>query len=381
MLERANFDPSSLREKAPKPFFLIAETTEPSPRHPERNEDAFFVDGKAGLIILADGAGGQGAGNKMSNEVVRLAVEEMSRASGRTVKELGKAMEKAFRLVLRKGREASVRISAADVVAKRSGGAMATLTLAKFLPEANGSYSAVVMSVGDSPAFLCRADGRVERVGLPEDDILNAKIAEGELTEEEAKMISETNSIEDFGDKLIAGGFSTPEVRGILRMKLSELQQAIRILEEEPNRPRDREELLYLAKFIKFFRIYFERGRSVITQAVGLPEDQIKVHSVFLFGLKPGDRLVIASDGIEGLTEKEILETLGREKDFQKQLEGLRQAAAARSADKNHLRAKPDDITVVGMEVPKIIKEKPEVKPRSLPSISKTLARALKITS
>lgn len=379
------YDADFIRERRGRPFFPIAETTEPSPKHPERNEDAFFIDAKNGLLALSDGAGGHANGAEMSREVMRLAAEQTARMSDQTFDKTKQAMDAAVLEIAEKSERFSIEITPAG-----QGRAMATLLMGKLI-EVDGGYAAIVKSVGDSPVYLCRADGRIERVALPEDDILTLLVLQREISQEEAFLFSEATSEEQLKTALIA---RDKMIESLIGKPLRELTGIIADLKKIKKRNAAQNRLLRLAKLAKLFKNYFSRKRGAVTQAIGLPKEKLsdgrlEIHTDTIYGLKKGDRLIFASDGITSLTQKEIIEVLGQEKDFQKQLEGLRQAASARSADSHHLRAKPDDITIIGLEVPEVL-TRPAVGPSRSPrkkrgetsritQISEALARALRL--
>jgi protein phosphatase len=126
-----------------------------SERHPDRNEDALFVD-KTGMAIgVFDGVGGAPGSEEASRIAAYEAARSLKAVGSRLPRRLGHlAMQEA----LAAGHEAILRSSGDRGIAT-------TATIAKVFATESGSRYAVVASVGDSRAYLFR-DNRLAHLTL-----------------------------------------------------------------------------------------------------------------------------------------------------------------------------------------------------------------------
>ncbi|MFA6132306.1 MAG: protein phosphatase 2C domain-containing protein [Patescibacteria group bacterium] len=338
------FSPTMVREKREQRRFVTAETTIASEKHPDRNEDSTFSDAENGLVALSDGAGGHASGDKMSRATIQLVKESAPRMTGNTIDELSQAMDAEINLILKKGEKISRQLTP-----KGSKEAMATLILAKLI-EVNGRYSAVVKGLGDSRAYIKRANGQLEKVELFEDGYLNLLVEMQRFSPEVANLISEATDVNSFSAELLARNFgSVEQITKFFGMGLWDL---------DANSDDLRKENLLLFQIVTAFKRYFSNEkRGAVTQSVGADRKQMEggefvIHTAIVANLRPGDRLFLVSDGVSDNLNTEQIDAAAVGTDFQDQLENLRDTALARSRDQNHMRHKADDITSIGIEVP-----------------------------
>lgn len=126
--------------------FTLAGNSIPSDLHPERNEDAFFVDSQKPAVAVFDGVGGR-AGSGKASEIAAKSTKRILENS-KTVLPVGlsllvvkEALETAHKAVLEEG---------------QLSGIATTATVAKLFKDLNGAPYAAIASVGDSRAYLWR---------------------------------------------------------------------------------------------------------------------------------------------------------------------------------------------------------------------------------
>lgn len=171
------------------------------------------------------------------------------------------------------------------------------------------------------------------------------RIRRGELSEDEAYMISESASSAEF----VRTFLEDQAEQGIIHP-----DAVIGQWDLLPEPVRKKAEAL-----LKFFNRYYagaKQERSVVTQYVGGSRgSELNVHTATV-KLNPGDKLFLATDGIDALKRAQVREALGRGATLDQQSRALVAAAKReneRVNDRDFVRAKPDDITVVGLEVPR----------------------------
>lgn len=332
------------------PPFSVGAATEASPWHPDVNQDAFAVDAKRHLMMVADGVSGSAKGEKASG-AARDAVQELGGALDQMIEDARKetgvpyltldqastVMDAHFRLI-------ADRVKKATDVGEGKVRSATTLMTAKIFEIAPGETYAIVKSVGDCQPMVLRADGQLERVDIVEDSRFAERIRSGELTEDEAHMIAESGSPEEllqmFSEyKAVSERMPTDEALGA----------------SSASALADTERMLLL-----FNRYYASarQERSVITAFVGGKLGaEIDVHSASV-KLNPGDQLFLSTDGIDALKRVQVQEALSRGATLDQKVRML-VSEAKKANEKGDLRAKPDDITVVGMEVPRAVAARP----------------------
>lgn len=294
--ERPGFNPAEEgdrhREELVRGFEVGFETL-PSERHPDRNEDAVLIDEKKRLFGVFDGLGGHAAGDLAADLAMKSIGEAMRDSLNETDEiykvesELRKAFATAHKAILE---------AAADDYAKMGMGT--TAAVVKIAETREGDYSGVVAHLGDSRVFRFESSGRFEQV-TRDHGVLRAL---AESRDEETRIQDRLDDAERIED-----------IKGSGRVESFWLQ------------------------------------RNRITAALGI-EDQAP--DIEVIALSKGDMLLLTTDGIhDNLTNEEmrlILSGGGASHELAKRLSDK---AAVRSRDKSHIRAKPDDMSVVLVRV------------------------------
>lgn len=262
-----------------------------SEKHPERNEDAFFVDEEAPALGVFDGVGGapgsELASSLASNEIFKK-LRDVEPQISRRLSHI------AMHETLWGAHEAIAETSKA-----RNAEYLTTGTVAKIFMTDSGTPFAVIGSVGDSRAYLYR-DGQLAHLTLdqayhhpgPEDE------ADGEGKQK------------------------------LLQMTLAEATD-LSALSDEARKA-------FLRRNLVSSLLGMQKGPPVIT--------------ITDFEVMAGDKLVVTSDGIhDNLTNTEIEQIIGQGLDTDHLVETLVDAARSRSRDRSHLRSKPDDMTAVAL--------------------------------
>lgn len=359
-----------------RPVFEVAEATEASLKHPDRNEDASYADAERGLIALSDGAGGHAGGERASfagmdavrypqKKIVlvaevgesqearqeRLDFEAMVRADQARLTDLearllsemaenGLVNEETANAYM----DTLFRIAAAAVEAEsktfmfKAGqkgefvdpdkAPLATLMIARVF-EMAGGRKAFVRSVGDSAVFVRRASGEVKRVeDIEEDSALQEWVKDGSLDQKEARDIRGAKNCDGFKG----------HVKTYCTLYFG----------QNPADPR--------------------RYGSIVTQMAGKGRARdLNVHGAAV-DLGANDELFLTSDGPpDNLTDVEIAEIMGGKGSLSRRTEELVRMSRERSLDpdENNYRPKYDDMTVVAIGSPETRREMPEREPIS----------------
>jgi len=189
------------------PPFVSGAATEASPDHPDVNQDAFAVDEKRHLMMVADGVSGAAHG-EVASGAAREAVAELGdtldemvqdarEATGRpylTVEQASDVMDAHFRMIADRVKTAAGQASKT----RTTYGPSTTLSTAKIFETAPGEYHAVVKGVGDCQPMVLRADGSLERVDIGEDSLAAVWVREGKISEDELYLISEAGNTAEF---------------------------------------------------------------------------------------------------------------------------------------------------------------------------------------
>jgi len=264
-----------------------------SEKHPERNEDAFFVDGEAHYYGVFDGMGGHAAGDKAS----RWAVESITSLASREAlkvddtRDLVTGMQHVMM---------TAHTYVATIANSRNGTRSAGTTgiIAKITPDREGALVLCIVNVGDSRAALLR-NGNLYPLTL--DDSYR-----GSLEQDEGNLwqIQEKLSSYDTTDTGLPG---------------------------------------LDARFADVFR-----NGNIVTQALGRQVDNPRA---YIYSLKDGDRVLLLSDGItDNLTSPEMLATAGADQDPSIVARSLCASALAKSRT-DSVRHKSDDMTAVVIAV------------------------------
>ncbi len=317
--------------------FEVAFDTRASTEHPELNQDACVVDAVRQMLMVADGVGGVAKGeiaSRAAQEAMGIydiyldeLMDQKCAQSGvpyLTVDQASEIMDTHFSLIADYVHDAVKNASEVKSVTA----AATTLLTAKVFETAPGERYVIVKSVGDSYPMVRRADGTVEMIDIEEDGIVQSWVKKGEVTEDELFLISESGSHEELAETYTE--FAEKQGLEISPEKMSSLK--------------------------KRFDSYFGNGsrrqaRSEITQYVGKSRsEKISIHSAVV-KVNPGDQLFFSTDGIDALRRRQIQDVLRGEGTVVEKTKALVSAATeANSIEK--IRTKPDDITVVGMQVP-----------------------------
>lgn len=322
------------------PPFEVGSCTEASPKHPEVNQDAFVVDAKRQLLMVADGVGGSARGelaSRAAQEAMGLydiyldeLIDQKCQATGLsylTVEQASQVMDEHFSLIANYVYEVTTERATSEVL-----GAATTLTTAKVFETAPGERYAVVKSIGDSYPMVRRANGVVEMIDIDEDSVVREWVKKGEVSEDELFLISESGSLD--------------ELEQMYTTYMSEQE-----LEVDADRLNALKEKFNSYFSPSTFNKSTKQARSEVTQFVGKHRaDRLTIHSAIV-KLEPGDQLYLSTDGIDPLRRRTIQEVLSQEGSVADKSKALVEAATSANTTEA-IRAKPDDITVVGMEVP-----------------------------
>lgn len=262
-------------------------------RHPDNNEDRYFIDANHRSIGVFDGMGDH-AGSATAAEVAATAVQrslaEIPAASPKSLAELAvrEALENAHLAIAELNQEARKEGNYKKDIGT-------TAIVAKILETESGLPYPVIGGAGDSRAYLIR-DGRIEHVTL--DHAFTA------LPVEKRRSLQET---------------------------LSQVIDLSKLTHEE--------------------YVMFQR-RNIIDSALGPIDQGVPTISITDMPLLYGDKLLLTTDGIpDNLTDSEIEGAARISDEPQAVVDELIEAATARSINQSHPRRKPDDMTAVLLAV------------------------------
>ena len=293
--------PGSITSDGHLPFTIVGYSL-PCERHPEHNEDSFFIKEHTGLIAVFDGVGGSVAGDIASQAARRATLTGWKSALAQIHKQqnmqrflqdrdkvdLCTLLQHLIELADETIRTDGVREAGTDDLATTV--AMAALC---HRPDKN-EFNMVYAHVGDSRVYLLRGDNPLQRMTI--DDGLLVKLIENEIiSEEDSRRIDQAMRIEDLTDAELS-----------------------------------------------YFRL-----RGGITQALGGPlPPEIHIDEI---PIAVGDRILLCTDGIhDNLTDLEI-EGILRKSPRNAAARRLVEHALLRSREERDLtiRAKPDDMTAI----------------------------------
>lgn len=271
-------------------------------RHPNRNEDSIIVDKNTGLVAVFDGVGGSAAGEIASQTAARATLRTWRQAVGQLQKRRNtQALLEHYdamslcalieQLIL----EADEHVRTEGAQRAGTDDLATTVALAVICREATThNYKILYAHVGDSRVYLLREGEPLKR--LTNDDGLLAKLVENKIVDD---------------------------------------QDALRI-----------DQAMHADQLSDTERSYF-RLRGGITQALGGPlPPSIHVNQM---NIRPGDRILLSTDGIhDNLTDEEI-EHILRNAPRVSTARLLVEHSIHRSHQESNLtiRAKPDDMTAI----------------------------------
>jgi len=287
--EKMEFDPNP-----EKPSFEFGAKTVKSEKHPERNnQDALLFNEEEMIFAIFDGMGGHPAGDvasEMASKFINKEAEKLSNLSIEEIKdELKEILIKTDRKIFLEGLKDKKKFRMAT-----------TVSVVKIWENQNGEKKAIIGNMGDSRVYILRVIGELEQITLDDkgifyssDEIKNRKLQ---------KILSSINTKEDFSK------FSLE-------------------LEITPKKLED---------------YFFDH---TINNAIGFNRDTKP--QMFIIDIEAGDRILITSDGLRNLTDKEIQDILIQEKDSKKSVESLMEFSQKRSKEENHVRSKKDDMSAI----------------------------------
>ena len=282
--------------------FVYSQRSMANERHPTRNEDSILTDEMTGLFAVFDGVGGSAAAEIASQTAVKATTQTwrgmlrqyQRRRKGYTMLEDCEMYDTAAmleRLVL----EADEQVRTEGAQRAGTDDLATTVALAAFCKQPGTNHYAMVSAhVGDSRIYLLRGEEPLQR--LTSDDGFLTKLIENQIINEQHAL---------------------------------RIDQAMRV-----NQLTDIE--------YRYFRL-----RGGITQALGGPIAPI-VH-INKLTIKPGDRILLCTDGIhDNLTDEEI-ESILRNNPRTSTARVLVEYSRKRSREDytKTIRAKPDDMSAI----------------------------------
>jgi len=256
-----------------------------SESHSERNEDAVLCDKERGIFGVFDGLGGHQAG-EVASSIARDCVAQRLRS----ISENANA-EEVEQTMIQALAETNEKIKDEELKDETLRG-MGTTATVVYLTKAGDKNVAVVGHLGDSRAYVFSREKGLNQITL-DDGIFRDLVEDEESAFLLQKKISNAEIIEDL----------TPEEQTAFK------------------------------------------SRNIVKAALGKGEPEIKIYTI---PFEAGKSLILTSDGVhDNLTEREIQEILEKFDEADLRARHLIEAAAARSRDQEHLRAKADDMSAV----------------------------------
>lgn len=288
--------PLPVEQEGRRPFRFAAES-EPNEQHPDRNEDAFFASPEHRSAGVFDGIsiprGGEFAAQK-ANEVMTQQLSEIPNQS--LVDAALKKLQQAFFLADAAVQEINRNKKPIEQVGT-------TAAVVKIIDSPDGKRFALVGHAGDSRVYHVH-NNRLVCLTL-DHTFINAMAKDAATAWEMQKRFSEACNVHDLGSK-------------------EEIEK------------------------------YMSQNR--ISNALGI----LSSPTIISVEVQAGDRLLITSDGIhDNLTGTEIENIMASAQSPEDASSALMASAIARSHEKDpsgereHLRAKMDDMTAVVIEVGK----------------------------
>jgi len=228
----------------------------------ENNEDSILEQPEEGLFGVFDGMGGH-AGGERASQLTKEIIEKSPKTDPRFLNV--EAASRELRGLLENANQAVLEEQKANPALKGMG---STASLVKLVAEGDKRF-AVVATVGDSPVYIIRKDGKLECVGI-----------DNQALKEDAKL---GWSFEGMSAEEIEREISASDAR-VANIKTPEDYKALN----------DRERQAFAM-------------RHVLTDApIGREQLQPSIRQV---SVESGDRILIASDGItDNLTRERIAE-------------------------------------------------------------------------
>lgn len=266
---------------------VVGWSSVPNDAHRTRNEDAFLVMPDRGFFGVFDGMGG----HRDADIASHIAAEEVQETLAPLAPD---ASDEAVADTIRDAFFSADAAIRAEAQHRNGTGSMGTTALLSIVrPTGTDTWSTLVGWVGDSRACVLPAGSRALHTLTLDDGVLRLR------------------------------AFSAKQAR--------KYQAALGMVTDSKHlslRERD---------------LFLER--HVLTQAVGTSLRHVHVAAHLL---SDGDLLVLTSDGVhDNLTNREMSAILRRARSIGDASKQLVVAARMRSRDREHVRAKPDDMTAV----------------------------------
>lgn len=292
---------------------LVSEGFSMQRREGKPNEDSMLnilsADRQAGLFAVADGIGGDAGGAEASNTAVDIVSKYFSEMEDvRMRREAGDetaTIEREAVLLRRSVREANARIVLKREEMPQFHKMGTTCVTARVTRDAQGNAFGIIAHAGDSRAYASYPDGHLETLTL--DDHLSLLVVKKHHGEAAALRV------QDILDNALS--------KEQLEMLMEEVREGREIPESLPFTTED---IRFIADHLpkNWFDYYFN-NRSQIFGSFG-HEPEVKVKTVYL---PPGSRLILGSDGLDGLMKKEV-ELIAARKFDELPYEGVRKAVA-----------------------------------------------------
>ena len=294
-----------------------------------KNEDKAFANLEKGAMVVCDGvslsSGKQGLespGKKAAEFAASKLMEVMERIPNDS------DVEKTKEII----RKAFLEINREMLKFKETSG-QTTACAAKLLKREDGTVEAIIAGVGDSPAFVRRANGKIEKITRDDNalteiaDSLNEKL--GFVQGFVKKLFSgkeelEKKKIEEFSAKVGA------ETGVFLNAK--EAEDYMRILKENKE--------ISLEALPEKLRKAHKKLGSKLKQCFGKSENLAP--QIYNITLNKGDKLLMGSDGIDVNVAKEKLS-----ENFSEDLE----KGVLESLNDAFLGEHEDDLTLLAIEI------------------------------
>lgn len=197
--------------------FVVAEATEKSPRHLDRNEDTVISDALRGFIGVFDGMGGITGG-----EVASKIVSDEFTKSLRTLP-INPTQDQITKAMLAANESARIALASEEVRTPKYKGFGTTGTILQLFDTPDGKRHAMLMHKGDSRAFAVKTDGSMIQISQ-DHSLVSAALASGTINATTAHQINseldETDGVASISSisrnyflrrNEIAGGFGAQE--------------------------------------------------------------------------------------------------------------------------------------------------------------------------
>ena len=315
---------------------------EPSSEHTDHTEDRAFANIESGEMVLCDGVSrgdGKGElaaeffGDKLKNVLSEISDDTSEEEAKRIIREK----------FLEVNEELNQQIDAMQGSPEKIPG-QTTASAVKLLQRPDGRLQAVIASVGDSPVFIRRKNGTIEKITV-DDNALSYFV--NEIFPNEKK--SDAEKLKIFIDQ--TEGIA--QARGKKDLKEKDVVDYYNLLNNIGAEEIKRQKLG--GKLDERLEIVHNMLENTITQGLG---KRAKIEpNVRVIDIEEGDVILAASDGLtDNLLDEEIGEEfykkgflsklIKRRDSLKNTIDRLKERTKTRPS-----KPKPDDITLVVMEI------------------------------